>query len=411
MRPRLLSLLAAAHCSHALQPPPFRTRPRLLPPRSFRYAPTFLESTTDGAERTEVAELPDALLVEVVSADLPPAERPVLSLSPAEEEEEDAELSEASSLLLLNFVALIWGTQHAVIKMVVDDSVGTAASDFSLARFLVAALCVLPYTPSLRGLLPGSPSPASRTWRRGLELGSLMFAGYAAQAVGLASTTAQRSGFLLYLNVKLVPILAFLTLGRRISAPTWLSALAALAGTFLLSYDGGAPPNAGDAWSIAAAAFSAGFILQMEAAAREVKDGAGLNAACLWTVAALSLLWTTGGHLSDLPTEAGAPLAEAAAAVGRDVAAVVERHPVEILYLGGVSTAAANWIQTKGQRGVTAERASIVYAMDPVYGAGFAYLLLGETMGFRGAVGAAIIATAAATNAFLDLGAKDDTED
>ena len=55
---------------------------------------------------------------------------------------------------------------------------------------------------------------------------------------------------------------------------------------------------------------------------------------------------------------------------------------------------------------MTAERASIIYSMDPVYGAIFAYLLLGETLGMYGIYGASIIGVAAATNAFLDLGAK-----
>jgi drug/metabolite transporter (DMT)-like permease len=49
---------------------------------------------------------------------------------------------------------------------------------------------------------------------------SLMFswAGYALQAVGLQYTSASRSGFLLYLNVKLVPLFAFILLGRKVTS-------------------------------------------------------------------------------------------------------------------------------------------------------------------------------------------------
>ena len=78
------------------------------------------------------------------------------------------------------------------------------------------------------------------------------------------------------------------------------------------------------------------------------------------------------------------------------------------MYLGGVTTALANWIQTKAQRDVTAERASVIYAMDPVYGAIFSYFLLGETLnGVPGWIGAGLITVAAATNALLDVSRTD----
>lgn len=64
-------------------------------------------------------------------------------------------------------------------------------------------------------------------------------------------------------------------------------------------------------------------------------------------------------------------------------------------YLAVVTTALTNWMQALGQRSVPAERAAIIYAMDPVYAAGFAYLLLGESLGPAGFAGAGIITGAA----------------
>lgn len=66
-----------------------------------------------------------------------------------------------------------------------------------------------------------------------------------------------------------------------------------------------------------------------------------------------------------------------------------------IAYLAIVTTALTNWMQALGQKSVPAERAAVIYAMDPVYAAGFAYLLLGETLGATGLAGAAIITAAA----------------
>ena len=88
------------------------------------------------------------------------------------------------------------------------------------------------------------------------------------------------------------------------------------------------------------------------------------------------------------------------------VYATISSHPLELFYLSAVTTALANWIQAKAQQKVTAERASVIYAMDPVWGALWANLLLGETLSGLGIVGASLITIAAATNAFLDLGAS-----
>lgn len=78
-----------------------------------------------------------------------------------------------------------------------------------------------------------------------------------------------------------------------------------------------------------------------------------------------------------------------------------------ISYLAVVTTALTNWMQAVGQQSVPAERAAVIYAMDPVYAAGFAYLLLGETLGPVGLVGAGIITGAALWSQKMQAGASD----
>ena len=153
------------------------------------------------------------------------------------------------SLFLLNLVVILWGTQHSVIKLVVDDvegssetatSASSVAAAFTLARFFIAALLGSPFTPSISPVFDwivasihnsklkssySSPLPdfeSSRaiellTWRWGAETGLWMFLGYALQAIGLEFTTASKSGFILYLNVKFVPFFARILFGRHIS--------------------------------------------------------------------------------------------------------------------------------------------------------------------------------------------------
>ncbi|KAL3927801.1 MAG: hypothetical protein SGBAC_012926 [Bacillariaceae sp.] len=294
-----------------------------------------------------------------------------------------------SSVLLLNCVAILWGTQHAVIKTLIND---TTPASYSLLRFGLAALIASPYLPKLPSKEDGDKS--FDAWRWGSELAIYQFLGFALQAVGLETTTASRSGFLLYLNVKFVPLFAWLVFGKAISAATWISAFAAFIGTALLATDGSEFGFCvGDIWSIAAAATSAMFILRLEQASANVENSSQLNAVCLLVVTILSLIWAAA--LGDLSI---ATLSD-----------TVTSHPVELIYLGGIATALTNYLQTRAQRNISAQRASIIYSLDPVYGAFFSWLLLHETLGAtQSYIGAAVITVAAAANAFVDFGSDPD---
>jgi len=332
--------------------------------------------------------------------------------------------------VLLNMVAILWGTQHAVIKTVVTDE-STSAAAFTLCRFALAAAVALPgglselirswkpdetqdgegnavATDSHDNQLPSLDLASLARW--GVEMGIWMFLGFAFQAIGLETTTAQKSGFLLYLNVKLVPFFAWVGCGRKISVSTWISAAVVLLGTFLmggflvLGNDNATMLteaqrwNVGDAWSVAAAAASAMFILRLESASRALpKNSGALNAASLLVVTTLAFAWTFFGTPDTT-------FSATYASIDFDsLLYLFSSHFKEFFFLGAVTTAGANWIQTAAQRHVPAERASLIYAMDPVYGAAFSYFWLGEALpGIAGWIGAALIASSAAANAWLE---------
>ena len=287
----------------------------------------------------------------------------------------------------LNAATLIWGSQHALIKDVVADA---SPSSTNAARFLIAAVAALPWLPGApwRATEPraAGASTAASTWGAGFELGCWSFLGFALQAVGLQYTSASRSAFLLYLNVKLVPLIALVLYGRRSPLRTWASAALAFGGTALLSYDGG-PPNVGDLWSVAAALASACFILRLEEAAlASAAPAEELNAATIVSSAALTTCWAA----ADVYLLPGGGGGERAA----QLAASLAENALPLLYLALVTTAAAQWLQTLGQSRVNAQDAALIYALDPVYAAGFSWLLLGETLGPQGYAGAAVVLAA-----------------
>jgi len=197
--------------------------------------------------------------------------------------------------VMLNLVTIIWGSQHVVIKWVISDEHSNVdPATFSLIRFSIATFFSAPFTP-LPSKCPVPGVPARLIWRWGFEMGIWMFLGFALQTVGLQFTSASRSAFLLYLNVKFVPFLGWFVLGKSIRRIALVSAMLALLGTFLLFSSNNLhnAANIGDLWSVMSAVISAMFILRMEAAMEHVtkENGAALSAASLWTVTVLNCCW------------------------------------------------------------------------------------------------------------------------
>lgn len=142
----------------------------------------------------------DDVLIEVISPPSPTPSETTSALLP---------------LALLNAVTVLWGTQHAVIKTILQSDLSPGVTNF--ARFSVAAILFSPWTPGLFRDVPRQPffssapphdskanmaeerqdkgevqdASAIETWRAGAELGLWMFLGFAFQAVGLAFTTAR----------------------------------------------------------------------------------------------------------------------------------------------------------------------------------------------------------------------------
>lgn len=113
-------------------------------------------------------------------------------------------------LFLLNMVTILWGTQHAVIKLILQSDLSPGVTN--LTRFGLAALLFSPWTPGLLKKPPPLPftpheidpsregedggeafgnAGARETWQAGAELGLWMFLGFAFQAIGLQFTTAR----------------------------------------------------------------------------------------------------------------------------------------------------------------------------------------------------------------------------
>ncbi|MBD3880437.1 DMT family transporter [Phormidium tenue FACHB-886] len=261
----------------------------------------------------------------------------------------------SQGVLLLIFTTLVWGTSFPTLKHLMGD---LSAPTILAMRFTVAALAFAPWLRSLN----------SKLIRDGVLLGSLYFAECTLALIGLETISANRSAFVVSLNVILVPIFA-VGLGRRLPWQVLAAAGVAIVGISILSWEGGGL-QIGDWLTIGCAIGVALYILLLEKVAPRHAT-LPLVAVQLTTMTSLSLLWAA----PQLAAQAGA----------------IAQHLPVLLYIGLVVTATPIWTQAIAQRWVAAHETALLYTLEPVFAAVFSFWLLGEQLGMWGLLGAALI--------------------
>ena len=265
-------------------------------------------------------------------------------------------------VLILLFVTLVWGATFPVLKFATAQLSGL---EVSTLRFFIAAVLMVPF--ALR-----APRQA---WRDGGVLGFIVLVSYVAQAYGLEHISSNRSAFLTSLNVLMVPLLGFV-LGARASWLVWVAAALACTGIGLMSWEGGAHLKADAATILGALAYAVDVVILSQWAGRN--DAKHLAATQVVWMAVLGGVWML---LASIGTDSLATLAD------RMDGPVV----AGLAYLGVIATAGMLFLQAVAQRHVSADKAALVYAMEPVFAAVFAWLWLNEVLTLQASAGAAMV--------------------
>lgn len=267
-------------------------------------------------------------------------------------------MTHRSAVALVLTTVTIWGTTFSLLKRVTTEMEPAALIG---VRFLLAALVLLPFARGVNKQL----------LKHGVGLGALLFISFLTQVIGIQTSTANKSAFIVSLNVVMVPLLGPLV--RRPAPRTaLLAAMLAVAGVWLMSGEVGAFVI-GDAWTLLSAFCFAVYIIGLELYAAK-HSALTLTAVQVCTVATLALLWSVPNVMaSGLPIES------------------IKRFWPVLAYLGIVATAVATLFQTTAQRLLKGFEAALIYALEPVFASFFAFLLLRETLGVRGFIGAAMI--------------------
>jgi drug/metabolite transporter (DMT)-like permease len=268
--------------------------------------------------------------------------------------------------LALLAVTLVWGSTFVLMQ----ESVRVLPPyRFLSIRFGVASLVLL----ALYG---------RRLWRAprrqvaiAAGIGATLFVGYASQTIGLQFTTAARSGFVTGLAVVLVPVIGLILLRQRPPLGAVTGVVLATAGLFFLSWPGWEGTSAivlrGDLITlVCSVAFAVQIVLVGKYA--PAMDPMALTTAQLLAVALLSGLFSF--------SEPSSAMADVPAWVWAG-----------IVFLGVVATALGFAVQSKAQRFTTPTHVALIFAMEPVFSAIFAWLLTGEVLTGRSLVGCVLI--------------------
>jgi drug/metabolite transporter (DMT)-like permease len=278
--------------------------------------------------------------------------------------------------LALLLSTLVWGATFPATKVVLEQLLPFA---FLSVRFLIG----LSLGVAIALLWQGRLHADRLTLRLSAIASVFMFLGYALQTVGLRYTSASNSAFITALYVVLVPLLL-----RRYEMRTWLSALLAMLGLWLLVNPTLVPfaptltPSSdvlwGDLLTLASAFAFAAHIACLESYTRRT-DAVSLFVWQLIVVtAAMAPAWWLEARLQ-----------AAAVAVWPVTPTVV----VGLLVTGVLATGAFA-VQIWAQRLLPAHRVALIFSLEPVVAAWLSWYFLGERLDATAWLGSALILTA-----------------
>lgn len=233
-------------------------------------------------------------------------------------------------------------------------------------RFGIAALLFLPF--SFRFLANLNHDVIAK----GGILGSWLFAGFAAQTVGLRYTTASKSGFITGMLVVFTPVFQLLIERRSPKLGNLVGVLLVFAGLYLLTSPRGSEFNRGDALTLLCAVLFAVYIVYLDIYTKEY-DVALLILIQMIVITGLACFFVLFWE--------------------RPHFALTPNLILVTGYLSILATLLTLSLQTRYQKETTPTRAAIIFSLEPVISAILAYSIDKESIGNLGVAGGIIIVT------------------
>ncbi|HMQ68936.1 MAG TPA: DMT family transporter [Ignavibacteria bacterium] len=280
--------------------------------------------------------------------------------------------------MILLCITIAWGLSFPLVKISLNS---ISPGLFIFIRFLIT---LVTFMIIFRNKIEYKNF---KLWKNGLILGVFLFSGFAFQTVGLEYTTASKSGFITGTNLIILPFAQFFILKIKPGNENIAGALIVLTGLYILSEAFYIVPNIGDLMTLFCAVFFAIHIILLNKYTSD-ENFLYMTFGQFFSMTILSLLFTffydenfKGGAFIILNTEL----------------------IITLIYTSFVSTLLSILLITKYQNMTTPLRAGIIYSMESIFAAIFAFLVLNEILNFNQMLGAAIMFTGLLISEFYGI--------
>ncbi|WP_061248191.1 DMT family transporter [Leptospira alstonii] len=265
---------------------------------------------------------------------------------------------------------LIWGGTFTMTIFGLRDA---SPSVFLGLRFGIASLVFFPFVwKEFRN---------GKVWYSGaFLLGMFLFLGFACETVGLKTTTATKSSFLIGTLVVITPFLEAIFKRKMPAKGNLFGAVVVFTGICLIflgeiGMEGSLTITSGDWITLGGALFFSLYIIQMDRVGAEIPIRVSVFYQS-FVAGFFALVAAVGLHITGIEEARLNPSM---------------RLIPGVLYNAILASVLTTFLQTKFQRYVSPTRVGIIFSLEPVFSSIIAFLLLGEISGPIRIAGCAIV--------------------
>jgi drug/metabolite transporter (DMT)-like permease len=251
--------------------------------------------------------------------------------------------------------AVIWGGGFVAQRLGMQQMGPYIFNGF---RFFIGALTLAPIILIRKQTGASQKGNLNRTLLVGAVAGLFLFFGATFQQLGLVYTTAGKAGFITGLYVVIVPLLGMVW-GDRGSLFTWLGAMLAVIGLYILSASRGVVFAPGDGFVLIGACF---WALHVQFIARYSPDMDVFQLSFVQSLFTSLISFGVGFFLEDVVFDQ------------------VLSAAIPILYGGVISIGLAYTLQVVGQRYAKPAPAAIILSLESVFAVFWGWLILSEVL-------------------------------
>ena len=265
--------------------------------------------------------------------------------------------------MMLLLATAFWGISNSLTAICLNELQPLTLNAF---RFVTGfAVLGLIFRRNLRHV-------SRKTIRYSILVGLSLVVVYAAATYGVMYTSVSNAGFIGAMTVLFTPLFEFILYRKKPGKKFSFSLLICLIGIALLTLSETLKPALGDIICLLVPTFYAVDLMLTEKAVADPEvDPLALGICDLAVVGIVMLVLS---FLVESPALPQSPQVWAAA-----------------LFLGIFCSGICLVLQSVYQKDTTATRAGLIFTLEPVFSAVFAFFLLGERLGVRGYIGAALM--------------------